>query len=69
MNARTRHNKGANFVFVDGHAKWYAAPSDFKARATNIAYRRCAAPSPYANAAGWFDPLGVPYAATATGCP
>ena len=69
MNARTRHNKGANFAFVDGHAKWYAAPADFKARATNIVYRRCQSPSPYANAAGWFDPLTGTYGATQTGCP
>ena len=70
MNARTRHNHGANFAFVDGHVKWFAAPADLKTgRATNVAYRRCAAPSPYSVAVGWFDPVGVtPYSATSTGC-
>ncbi len=68
MNARTRHNKGANFLFVDGHVKWYAAPSDFKARSFNIAYRRCDSPSPFAVAVGWFDPLNASYPATDSAC-
>ena len=72
MNARTRHNNGANFGFVDGHVKWFAAPADFRARATNISFRRCAAPSVYSGAAGWFDGQydsgGRAYGATAFGC-
>jgi prepilin-type N-terminal cleavage/methylation domain-containing protein/prepilin-type processing-associated H-X9-DG protein len=69
MNARTRHNNGANFAFADSHVKWFAAPADYRARATNISYRRCAAPSIYANAAGWFDPVGKTiYPATDSAC-
>lgn len=60
---RDRHSEGANFIFNDGHAKWFKSPSpSFRrtgptfagivpTRSTgNIAYRRSLSPG----AAGWF---------------
>lgn len=60
--ARTRHSGGANFLFVDGHAKWFRAPDpgftqgaayldDVPVQSnTNIAYRKSLSPG----AVGWF---------------
>lgn len=67
MNARRRHSGGANFAFCDGHAKWFAAPSDhlsvYDATTyagqdvdTIISWVHCSA-GPTANPAGWFYPL------------
>ena len=69
MNARTRHFSGANFAFADGHAKWYKAPADYRARSTSgVVWQRCEAPSRFANAAGWFGPLGAPLPASNAAC-
>jgi prepilin-type processing-associated H-X9-DG protein len=69
MNARTRHSGGANFAFVDGHAKWFKGPSDFRARSRNgVVWQRCDAPSPFACASGWFAPLSGALPATDASC-
>jgi len=60
---RDRHNEGANFLFADGHVKWFRAPSPNFVRVASglagiiptmsqgpIVYRRTINP----NAAGWF---------------
>ena len=68
MNARTRHSNGANFVFTDCHVKWFAAPSNYMARATNVVYRHCASPSVYSNSPGWFAPLSGNFPTGTYGC-
>jgi prepilin-type N-terminal cleavage/methylation domain-containing protein/prepilin-type processing-associated H-X9-DG protein len=63
VRTRDRHLGGSNYLFVDGHAKWFKAPgNNFTSAGGNwyditpvtsgagIVYRR----SSYPNAAGWF---------------
>jgi prepilin-type N-terminal cleavage/methylation domain-containing protein/prepilin-type processing-associated H-X9-DG protein len=67
MNARRRHNGGANFAFADGHVKWFKAPGDplsvYDTQAyagqdadTTIAWVHCNA-GKMSNPTGWFFPL------------
>jgi prepilin-type N-terminal cleavage/methylation domain-containing protein/prepilin-type processing-associated H-X9-DG protein len=57
MNARQRHAGGANFAFGDGHAKWFKAPANYRARSEQgIVWTHCAAPRG-SDDAGWFTPL------------
>jgi prepilin-type processing-associated H-X9-DG protein len=56
-NARTRHSGGANFAFCDGHAKWFKAPGNYRARSeSGIVWTHCDNPRG-ADDAGWFAPL------------
>ncbi len=49
--ARFRHNGGSVYLLADGHVKWYAGPSSWRARSTRgVAYRKSLAPE----AAAWF---------------
>jgi prepilin-type processing-associated H-X9-DG protein/prepilin-type N-terminal cleavage/methylation domain-containing protein len=65
---RARHNNGGNYTFVDGHVKWFAAPSQSFTRAANWSPAAWWLLNPisettgivykrrqYSNAAGWFD--------------
>ena len=64
VRGRIRHNNGANYLFSDGHVKWFMAPgASFTssganwwnvapvAAQTGVIYKRSANPS----AGGWFD--------------
>jgi len=63
MNVRTRHNRGANFAFTDGHVKWFAAPPDFRACSrAGIVQQHRNSPNGAADA-GWFAPLSGTVAA------
>ena len=68
MNARTRHSGGANFALTDGHVKWFAAPSNYKARATNLTWALCAAPSQFSSPTAYFMPLKGALAAATYQC-
>ena len=63
LRGRVRHNNGANYIFADGHVKWFAAPGvSFTSSGANwwnvtpvtaqtgVIYQRSANPS----AGGWF---------------
>jgi prepilin-type N-terminal cleavage/methylation domain-containing protein/prepilin-type processing-associated H-X9-DG protein len=68
MNARQRHAGGANFAFTDGHAKWFKAPQNFRARAEQgIVWTHCAG-ARGADDAGWFAPLNGEVAAGVAPC-
>jgi prepilin-type processing-associated H-X9-DG protein len=50
--ARIRHSDGANFLFADGHAKWFKAPTPYNVQSrSGIVWRKSVNPS----AGGWFD--------------
>jgi prepilin-type N-terminal cleavage/methylation domain-containing protein/prepilin-type processing-associated H-X9-DG protein len=49
--ARYKHNGGAIYLLMDGHAKWFRGPSSWRGRNdAGVAYRKSLAP----NAAAWF---------------
>jgi prepilin-type N-terminal cleavage/methylation domain-containing protein/prepilin-type processing-associated H-X9-DG protein len=58
VSARARHSNGSNYLFTDGHAKWFRAPGNNYApnnvtpieSTAGVVYRR----SEWPNAAGWF---------------
>jgi prepilin-type N-terminal cleavage/methylation domain-containing protein/prepilin-type processing-associated H-X9-DG protein len=49
--ARMRHNDGANYLFVDSHAKWIKAPTPYDARSGSVARLRSESPT----AVAWFS--------------
>ena len=52
MLARLRHAEGANYLFVDGHAKWFKAPTPYHSQSrSGVVWRKSVNP----NAGGWFD--------------
>ena len=49
--ARYRHNGGAVYLLMDGHAKWFRGPNSWRAMSTTgVAYRKSLAPT----AVAWF---------------
>lgn len=55
MLARSRHSGGANFTFSDGHAKWYKAPTNYKAQSFNgVCWQSPRQNARYANCSAWF---------------
>ena len=49
--ARFMHSGGSNYLFGDGHAKWFKGPDSWNARSTRgVAFRKSLAPQ----AAAWF---------------
>jgi prepilin-type processing-associated H-X9-DG protein len=42
MMARQRHQKGANYILADGHAKWWRAPDNWRTRSGGpVVYQHC----------------------------
>ncbi|MDR3706722.1 MAG: DUF1559 domain-containing protein [Capsulimonadaceae bacterium] len=58
VSARNRHNGGSNYLFTDGHVKWFKAPNpNYQSdnvtpveSQSGVVYRR----SSFPNASGWF---------------
>jgi prepilin-type N-terminal cleavage/methylation domain-containing protein/prepilin-type processing-associated H-X9-DG protein len=59
MLARQRHSGGANYNFADGHAKWFKAPTDYRAQSlTGVCWQSPKQNARYANCTAWFTPIG-----------
>ena len=59
MQARLRHQGGANFLLADSHAKWFRAPGDYRMPSrTGVCWRSPRAGAAYANCAAWFRDVG-----------
>ena len=59
MLARRRHSGGSNFVFSDGHAKWYKAPDNYQVPSlTGVCWRSPRTAPLYANCTAWFREIG-----------
>jgi prepilin-type N-terminal cleavage/methylation domain-containing protein/prepilin-type processing-associated H-X9-DG protein len=57
--ARMRHSGGANFTFSDGHAKWFRAPSDYRAQSlSGVCWQSPKRGAQYANCSAWFFAVG-----------
>ena len=55
MLVRRRHSEGAVYTFVDGHAKWFTAPGDYRAQnLRGVCWQSPARGSRYANCGAWF---------------
>jgi len=60
MNARTRHLWGANYLAVDGHARWFPAPANYQARSMGgIVWEKCDGPFGARGVMWWFPLKGT----------
>jgi prepilin-type processing-associated H-X9-DG protein/prepilin-type N-terminal cleavage/methylation domain-containing protein len=58
MMVRRRHSGGANYAFVDGHAKWFKGHDDYRAQVLRgVCWQSPKRGARYANCGTWF--LGV----------
>jgi prepilin-type processing-associated H-X9-DG protein len=59
MLARSRHSRGANYTFADGHAKWYKVPDNYKAPSlSGPCWQSPRQGARYANCSAWFYGVG-----------
>lgn len=59
MFERIRHSGGANYVFSDGHVKWYKAPGDYRMQSlSGICWRSPKQGAAYRSCSGWFYSVG-----------
>jgi prepilin-type N-terminal cleavage/methylation domain-containing protein/prepilin-type processing-associated H-X9-DG protein len=57
--ARMRHSGGGNYMFADGHAKWFKAPDNYKAESlSGVCWRSPKQAAKYANCSAWFYAIG-----------
>jgi prepilin-type processing-associated H-X9-DG protein/prepilin-type N-terminal cleavage/methylation domain-containing protein len=59
LNARGRHMRGSNYVYIDGHVKWSRAPDNHKQPSTRgVCWKSPKQGRVYAGCTGWFYPPG-----------